>query len=62
MSFLHLIVAGGIPATSTLARAILAGTVRAAPVVWKVSRDRRTHATTALLMRIVFGHKRRPSR
>lgn len=62
MTFLHLLVAGGVPATSTFARLILLSTVRAAPVVWKVSRDRRAQATAALLLRIIFGHKRRPSR
>ena len=59
---LHLLIVGGVPATSTLARVVLMGTVRAAPVVWKVSRDRRAQSAAAILVRIVFGHRRRPSR
>jgi hypothetical protein len=61
-SFLRVLIAGGVPATSTLARIVFVGTVRAAPVVWKVSRDRRAQATVALLLRIVLGHKRRHTR
>jgi hypothetical protein len=59
---LHLLVVGGVPATSTLARVVFMGTVRAAPVVWKVSRDRRAQSAAAVLVRIMFGHRRRPSR
>jgi hypothetical protein len=62
MDMLHFLIAGGVPATSTLARAVFFGTVRAAPVVWRVSRDPRARGAAALLVRIVFGHRRRPRR
>ena len=38
MSLAQVILASGIPASSTLLRALMAGTVRAAPVVWRMSR------------------------
>jgi hypothetical protein len=61
LSLLQLLVAGGVPATSAIARGLFMGTIRAAPVVWKVSRDKRAQSAAAILVRIVFGHRRRQS-
>jgi hypothetical protein len=62
LALLRFMLSTGAPASSTFVRTIMGGTVRAAPVVWRVSQDKRARSVGAMLLRIVFGPKSRPSR
>ncbi|MFN0072165.1 MAG: hypothetical protein ACKVVP_11830 [Chloroflexota bacterium] len=61
LGLLHLLTAGGAPTSASLSRKIYSRAVQMAPVIWGASRDPRTRAIGAVLLRVVFGHTRRRS-
>src|SRR3954453_9380219 len=49
LALLRFMLSTGVPASSTFMRTIMGGTVRAAPVVWRVSQDKRARSAGAML-------------